>query len=229
MASPPPPPPPPPDPRLRALVVQSMLLGGLLVAILIGGTALLLRRPEPPPVVLHPPPTPTSTPAPTAASTPAPIVVHVNGAVIHPGLYTLPAAARAGDALAAAGGLSADADGERINQAAPLFDGAQLYIPRRAATDEAPASDGAIPPAGISGAPADAEPGSRSTTLDLGQSPVNVNTATAAQLEALPGIGPQRAADIIAHRPYATLDDLDAVPGIGPATLEQLRGLITIE
>lgn len=228
MPSPPPAPPPTSDPRLRALVVQAMLIGGLIVALLTGGAALLLRRPEPPPVVLHPPPTPAAPPAPTATPTPAPIVVYVNGAVARPGVYTLPVTARAGDALAAAGGTSAEADGERINLAAPLFDGAQLYVPRRAATGEAPANDGAIPPAGISGAPA-TEPGNRSTTLDLGQSPVNINTATVAELEALPGIGPQRAADIVAHRPYASLDDLDAVPGIGPAILQDLRDLIIIE
>lgn len=215
-------PPSRPDPRLRALIVQSMLLGGLLVALLIGAATLFFRRPEPAPVTLHPPPTATAT------ATPSPLVVHVNGAVVSPGLYTLPAGARAGDALAAAGGLLPDADGERINQAERLFDGAQLYVPYLApAGQSTPVADVEEPLAGLSGGVPTVE--GRIVTIDLGQGPVNVNTASAAQLEALPNIGPQRAAEIIANRPYASLDDLDAVPGIGPATLEELRDLIVFD
>ena len=88
-----------------------------------------LQRPTPPPIVLHslPTPVPTETPAPTA--TPGPLVVFVSGSVHSPGMYEVPAGTRVGDALARAGGLLADADPALVNQAEPLFDGAQVHVP----------------------------------------------------------------------------------------------------
>lgn len=204
----------------------SMLLTGLLAGALLSGGALLLwDRPSPPPIAIQLPPTaaPLLDPAldpllPTPSPTPAPVVVHVAGAVLQPGVYTLPAGARVVNALEAAGGLSPDADAVAVNQAAALWDGAQVYVPSRA--------EGATPPAvGVSGE-------SRAAPIllpEAGGGLVNVNTAGAAELEALPGIGPSKAQAIIAHRPYTSVDDLDRVPGIGPATLEQLRPLVTVQ
>jgi competence protein ComEA len=186
----------------------SYLLGLLTALVLVGGSTLLLRRADPPPIVLHPPPTaaPTATPLPTA--TPAPIIVFVSGAVVRAGIYSLAPTARVADAVAAAGGATSEANSALVNQAEPLWDGAQVHVPTlvTAAANVAP---------------------------DVGQGGggglINLNTATATDLETLPGIGPSKAAAIIANRPYSTVDDLDKVPGIGPSTLEQLRPLVTVQ
>jgi competence protein ComEA len=200
------------------------LIAGLLAGVLLSGGALLLwDRPTPPPIAIQLPPTvaPSVVPSvalPTPTVTPAPVVVHVTGAVQRPGVYTLPAGARVVAALDAAGGLSTDADATAVNQAELLWDGAQVYVPSR--------GDAATPPAaGVSGV-------IRATTVAIpgvGAGPVNVNTASAAELETLPGIGPSKAEDIIANRPYASVDDLDRVPGIGPATLDALRDLVIVQ
>jgi len=210
----------------------SFLLGLLVALVLIGGTLFLLRRPDPPPITLQPPPTaaPTATPLPT--STPAPITVFVSGAVRAPGLYELPAMARVGDALAGAGGLSADADAMAINQAELLWDGAQIHVPVK--VDEVATLDGGgggtrsstiEPPAGVSGGQtAPAAPGGGASA---GQ--IDINSASAAQLETLPGIGPSKAIAIIDNRPYASVDDLERVPGIGAKTVDQLRTLVVVQ
>ena len=128
-----------------------------------------------------------------------------------PGLVSLPAGARVVDAVAAAGGPDRRADQDRVNLAAPVVDGQQLVVPERGAAD-APATAGA---AGGAATPT-----------------VGLNTATAAQLEALPRIGPALAARIVAYRtahgPFRTVDELGEVGGIGPKTLEGLRDLVTL-
>jgi competence protein ComEA len=138
-------------------------------------------------------------------ATTAALVVDVAGAVVRPGLYHLAAGTRIADAVAAAGGLSPKADATLVNLAAPLADGEQVLVPVR----------GAAATAG--GAP--------STTA-----PVDLNTATADQLDALPGIGPATAQKIIAfrqaHGPFRAIDELEGVPGIGPSKLAQLKGLV---
>lgn len=189
---------------------------GLLIA---GLLTLWLRRPTPPPIALQPPPPPPPTPTPSPTPTPMPLVVFVSGAVARPGLYTLPPGARVGDALAAAGGLTEDAAAALVNQAEPLFDGAQVHVPRQGTENQA----GAVPPPGVSGS---AAPGAPAT--DAGDKPVDLNTATPEELMGLPGIGPTKAAAIIAHRPYASVEELLRVPGIGERTLEQLRPLVTV-
>lgn len=149
----------------------------------------------------------------TTTSTLAPVVVHVAGAVARPGLVRLPGGARVADALAAAGGPVEGADLERVNLAALLADGSRLYVPyvgRPVPPDETPVG------AGGAGAPA---------VLDL-------NTATAAELEALPGIGPATAQAIVEHRRrhgrFRSVEELLAVRGIGPAKLAQLRGRVRV-
>jgi competence protein ComEA len=154
---------------------------------------------------------------PTATPTPAPIVVDVGGAVRQPGVLLLPPGARVVDAVAAAGGLTAEADALQLNQAARLFDGAQVYVPALGASS-------ALPPAGLSGTPS--TPASDSPQPARGL--VDLNTATQAELEALPGIGATKAQAILANRPYATVAELDRVPGIGSATIQQLQEWVVV-
>ena len=131
------------------------------------------------------------------------LVVHVAGAVRAPGLYRLAEGARVADAVARAGGATAPADTAAINLAAPLADGMQVLVPSR-----------------VPGAGATAAPGR-----------VSISSASVAELDALPGIGPVTAQKIVdyrlAHGGFRSVDDLDAIPGIGPARVEQLRDLVT--
>jgi competence protein ComEA len=153
------------------------------------------------------PPLRTARPAHAAAR--AQLVVDVAGAVRRPGLYRLPPGTRIADAVRLAGGATANADVALVNLAAPLADGEQVLVPARGAAGTG-ASGGASPGAAPS-------------------APVDLNSATVEQLDALPGIGPATAAKIVAfrqeHGPFHSLDELDAVPGIGPAKIDQLRGL----
>lgn len=148
------------------------------------------------------------------------VVVHVAGAVAQPGLRTVPAPARVADAVAAAGGPSPDADLDRLNLAAPIADGQRIYVLRRGEATEPPAAGGGPAgggPSGASGASA---------------GPVNLNTATAEQLDTLPGVGPATAQSIITYRQqhggFRRVDDLLDVRGIGDARMEQLRPLVTV-
>lgn len=218
-------------PATPAFHLVSYLIGLLTALILVGGSTFLLRRPDPAPIVLHAPPTaaPTATPLPTA--TPAPIIVFVSGAVQKPGTYALDATARVGDAITTAGGLTLYANTTLVNQAERLWDGAQIHVPKLEATvpDTPPVvpvvPQAAAPPAGLSGAANNSAPASGAAVA--GGDLINLNNASAAQLETLPGIGASKAAAIIANRPYATVDELDRVPGIGTKTLDQLRPYIT--
>jgi len=152
---------------------------------------------------------------------PSPLTVFVSGGVARPGLYVLGWDARVGDALAAAGGLQTGVDGAQVNQAKRLFDGAQVHVPL-AESLSAASSGGGEPPPGLSGSLALSGPvGGAADGL------VNLNTASADGLMSLPGIGPSKAAAIIANRPYDTVDDLDRVPGFGAKMIDQLRELIT--
>jgi competence protein ComEA len=155
-----------------------------------------------------------------AGTAPGDLVAQAAGAVVHPGVYHLAAGSRVADLVAAAGGLGPDADGDRVNLASPLADGARVYVPRRGeATPPGPVSDG-----GGSGGAGSAP----STTAP----PVDLNTATAEQLDTLPGVGPATAAAIIDYRqrhgPFHSVDDLAQVRGIGDAKLGQLRDLVRV-
>lgn len=147
--------------------------------------------------------------APVAFAEPeAGVVVHVAGAVLHPGLIVGEAGWRVNDAVAAAGGAAFNADLDRINLAAPLVDGERLFIP--AVGEDVPEVTGS----NLGG-----------TSPETGI--VDVNSADQGQLQALPGVGPVTALAIIDHRAahgsFADIDALVAVRGIGPATVEQLR------
>lgn len=148
------------------------------------------------------------------------VVVHVVGAVASPGVQRLPAGARVVDAVEAAGGTQADADLGRINLAAAVVDGQQIYVLRQGELAAPPLAEQSMPPAD-----GGAEGGSGTGLVDL-------NAATATQLDELPGVGPATAEAIIAHReqhgPFASVDDLLDVRGIGEAKLEALRDLATV-
>lgn len=151
------------------------------------------------------------------ADAPALVVVHVAGAVSVPGVYGLPDGVRVDAAIAAAGGALVDADPNALNLAAPLTDGSRVYVPR--VGEDVPTA--LVPVGGSAAAPA----------VPAAPTVVDVNRATAEQLDVLPGVGPATAAAIVTERerngPFLGVDDLDRVPGIGPAKLEALRGLVT--
>ena len=133
------------------------------------------------------------------------VIVYVSGAVATPGVLTLPASSRVTDAITAAGGALEDADLDTINLARPLTDGEHIRISRIGETPPAPTANGdATHPACV-----------------------RLDTATATDLQTLPGIGPALADRIINYRathPHiATVDALDDVPGIGPSLIEKIR------
>lgn len=144
-----------------------------------------------------------------------PIFVHVLGAVARPGLFELKDGARVMDAIAAAGGLTAEADPAGVNLARIVSDGEQFYVPRQG--EVPPGLPG--PPAGAGGANAPA-------------AKVNLNTATVADLDSLPRIGPTMAERIIDYRTtngrFTSVDGLRDVAGIGDKTFEALKDLITV-
>lgn len=150
---------------------------------------------------------------------PGSLLVHVAGAVRYPGVYELDAGSRVADAVERAGGPRARAALQSINLAAELLDGQQVVVPLRE------------PPGGAVSGGLDATPqASASGSSDAG-GPISLSTATAAQLEELPGVGPVTAERIIAHRdehgPFRAIDELAAVSGIGAARIEAIRDLVT--
>ena len=218
----------PPDASAAAIRYAGLgfLVGFLLCAILAGALMWQLQRPTPPPIVLHslPTPVPTETPAPT--TTPGPLVVFVSGGVHSPGMYEVPAGARVGDALAKAGGLVTDADPALVNQAEPLFDGAQVHVPLPQSPGAEAASTSGAPSTGLSGQSSAAAAGASPNASGGGL--INVNTASLELLETLPGIGPAKAAAIIAERPFDTVEELERVSGIGPKTLATIAPLVKV-
>ena len=143
-------------------------------------------------------------------SSPAAVVVSVVGRVARPGLVTLPAGARVADAVEAAGGLLPGADQATVNLAAPLADGQQVAV-------------------GVPGATVPTDPGAGPSGAG---GPVDLNSAGAAELEGLPGIGPVLAQRIVEqreqHGPFTAVDDLQDVPGIGPAVFDGLADAVTV-
>ena len=153
------------------------------------------------------------------------LVVDVAGAVLHPGVYHLPAGSRVADAITAAGGFGPRVDApaaQALNLAAPLTDGLQVRVPSR---DDPPGG------AASSGAAGGKAPGGNAAGAGGGAGPVDLNTATSAQLDTLPGIGPVTAAKIIAsreERPFSAVDDLQTRKLVGASTFAKLAGLVTV-
>lgn len=188
-----------------------------------------------------------------APSAPSTAAVAIMGAVGREGLYRVSLDTRVGELIDKAGGATEEADLSDINLGARVIDGTTLTIPERPGTR---APDGSVrlrnitpqvinPPAYtrsqsayLSGAPAAASaPGGAKSAMPSTPARstgglINLNTATQAELETLPGIGPAYAQRIIEYRTHTAfqqVDDLDAVPGIGAKRLEQLRPLVTVE
>jgi competence protein ComEA len=138
------------------------------------------------------------------------LVVDVVGAVRRPGLVRLREGSRVADAIAHAGGLARGAERAGVNFAAPVSDGQQVLVPQRGAV----------------AAGAGAGTGAASSA----SGPVSLSSATAEQLDALPGVGPVTAEKIVAYRQqhgaFRSVDELDAISGIGPSRIADLRGLV---
>jgi competence protein ComEA len=145
--------------------------------------------------------------------TPLPLQVYVVGAVVQPGLHALPTGSRVQDALVAAGGLLPEANATVLNLAAYVTDGERIYVPLTSSPEESASST--TP--------------SRSGGYNL----ININTASQAELETLPGIGPVSAQAIIAYREtnggFVTIEAILDVPGIGLKTYEEIQYLISVE
>lgn len=198
-----------------------VIASAVAVTVVCFGTWWLVRAPSPPAETILPATAGTVARPPTIPST-APdragvdldrVVVHVAGAVARPGVYDLPAGSRVHDAILAAGGPIDDAEPDALNLAAVVVDGARIHVPVEGEVVSVPV----------------ATPGPQDDVVST--APIDVNRATAAELETLPGVGPATASAIVTERerngPFLTVTDLDRVPGIGPAKLEALSGLVT--
>lgn len=164
------------------------------------------------------------------------IRVQVSGAVLEPGIYDLPADSRAEAAIAAAGGLTEAADTERVNMVRKLRDGMLLKVPALKASGGKKAAQRA---AGASGNAADAygknaadKRGGSKVSAQGSAGRVRINSASASELQSLPGVGPALAQRIIAERSrgrFASAEDLLRVSGIGKAKLEKMRAYVEVD
>jgi len=185
---------------------RALLAAGLVGAVVVSLAVLFVRRPEPPRIVVQQPAArPTASPP-----VPSQLVVHLSGEVIAPGIYRLPVGARIDDALKAAGGPTTYGDVHRLNLAARLADGQQIVVPKR------------IDPVLATFTDAPTQPPAR----------VNVNTATVAELDRLPGVGPVTAQRIVAFReqngPFSKVEQLRHANLVSAATYEKIKDLIGI-
>lgn len=226
-------------PRSRSSFVVAATLGAVVAVaaaawFVVGRPApmpeLVLPRAVPDEVGPAPGPTPGPGPGPptttggaTPEATPT-IVVHAAGAVSNPGVYALASRARVADALTAAGGSRPDADLDQLNLASRLNDGDRVYVPRRG--ESSPPG----PPPGVASGPIGT--GVSGPAAGPGATIVDLNTASAEQLDSLPGVGPATAQAIIDHRttngPFRSVAGLLEVRGIGPAKLEALRTRVRV-
>ncbi len=166
------------------------------------------------------------------------ITVHVVGAVIAPGVYTLRPGSRVVDAVDAAGGVTADADTASVNMALPLSDADQVFIPNRGAARATRPSVKPIvrhtnpthPTVPQAIAAATTQP--QTVGSAAGKGIVNINTADASVLESLPGVGPSTAKAIIAHRqangPFGKIEGLLDVKGIGDGKFAEMKPFVTV-
>ena len=207
--------------RLLCLVL-GLFVGTLLTVLILTAN----KRTQPAPIIIEPaPPLPTNTPlpAPTVTTTPAPYAIYVSGAVVSPGVYEVPVGARIGAVIELAGGFTEDAAAISVNLAQPLRDGDQVHVPSQVEfVATVPLVQTAVPATEL------AEPGAGGS---VGR--ININEASATELETLPGIGPSTAAQIIAYRdangPFPTIAAIMEVPGIGPAKFAGIEELIGVD
>jgi competence protein ComEA len=186
---------------------RAVLSAALVGAVAVSLTVLLVRRPEAPRIVVQPP---AATRPIASPPVPERLVVHVSGEVIAPGVYQLPVGARIDDALKAAGGSTESGDIHRLNLAARLADGQQIVVPKRISPLlEASAS---VP---------SPTPG-----------PINLNAASVAELDRLPGVGPVTAQRIVAYReqhgPFTSIEQLRQANLVNTATFEKIKELVSV-
>jgi competence protein ComEA len=178
------------------------IVGALSLLLVTAGAFIYLRRPAPEPIEILEPP-------PTPIPSPVLVAVYVTGAVQAPGVYYLPEESRVQDALEAAGGPTNAADLNRVNLARRVRDEDQVYFPEMGEENLPPTSTGSS-----------------------GGGLINVNSASAKELEDLPGIGPALAQSIVDHRedhgPFAAIEEIMDVWGIGQGVFEDIRELITV-
>jgi competence protein ComEA len=193
-------------PRLSAAVAVAVVIVGAL------GLVLFRRSPPAPAIQL---PRAEAAPASTETTT-GEVLVDVAGAVVRAGVVRLAGPGRVVDAIAAAGGAVPNADLDQVNLAAKVADGDRIYVPRR----------GESPP------PAPSAGSTSSGSASAQSGPVDLNSASPEQLDALPGVGPATAKAIVEYRTrhgrFRTVDDLLSVPGIGPAKLATLKPLVRV-
>ena len=204
------------DGAVDGFVVQPLALAALGAAILVGGLALVIAIGGPSGFAAGPEASGLAAESGVADGTTGMVVVDVVGAVVTPGVYRLAAGSRVGDAIQAAGGFGPRVDAARaaagLNLAATVADGQQIRVPSR---DE---------PAAVGAGSGDASGGSSAARIDL-------NAATQAELESLPGIGPVTAGKILEARsqaPFRTIDDLRERGLVGQKTFDSIRALITV-
>ncbi len=187
--------------------ILNVLIGVLVGLLLAGGVWVGTRAPQGESVTLRP------------APTPEPLRVHVAGAVVRPGVYTLDKNGRVEDAVEAAGGFVAEADKNALNLAARLEDGQRLDIPFVAGYEPEEEEGFVVVSEGT-------------PSPQAGEGLININTASLEELDTLPGIGPTIAQRIIDYRtangPFATIEDILNVSGIGSATFAEIEDLITV-
>jgi len=241
-------------PRAALLLVGAVLLVAVGVVVLGGGAgagsaggdgvAVVSGAPTAVPSVSTASSSALPAPSGSATGSPAPAaaVVHVVGAVAHAGVVRVPAGARVDDAVAAAGGATAEADLSRVNLARPVVDGERLYVPTVGETEvpaELPvdggsgAGAGAGAAGGAAGGGAGAGAGGAGAGADAGSGAVvDLNTADATTLETLPGIGPALAQRILAwreeHGGFRSVEDLLEVSGIGDARFAELQDRVRV-
>ncbi len=189
------------------------LMGVFFGLMSVGIVFLITRPPRGTPIQLKPPPTPS------------PYIVHVSGAVAEPGIYSLIAGSRIQNAIDAAGGHLPSANLDGINMAAYVEDGDQIWVPHQELMLSTSQPN---------------EPTSSTTpqTNEENEQPpiatllININTASISELESLPGIGPQKASEIIAYRdgngPFERIEEIEMVSGIGPVTFKNIKALICV-
>jgi len=214
--------------------MSRVLAAAIGVLVVVVGAWWVVRVPPPPIDDQIPMASPTGIVPATAVPTNAVLVVHVTGAVREPGVFRLPSSSRVIDAVAAAGGTTPMADTVAVNFAATLVDGAQVFIPQRGrstTTSIARPRPGVNPPPTPTAPPQITVPSPVGGTTPTGAL-VNLNTASLAELDSLPGIGPSTAQAIIDYRVvkgrFKTVEDLLNVRGIGQAKLAAIRSRVSV-
>jgi len=205
--------------RYRHIIVL-----GLMVVSLVGIAVFYRQQPKTVAIEIIPTPTPLPTSTPTLVPTPSPVRVYITGAVVNPDVYTLPPGSIMKDVILAAGGLTSDAaELKMFNQALELQDQQHIHIPHINEIDSPPIVQNGV----------DIIATNPTTMADILSEQININTATLAELDTLPRIGPAIGQNIIDYREnhgkFETIEDIMQVSGIGTATFAKLKERITVE